>query len=786
MQNKNKQQGNNQNNQVPVFLGGHTPSSNIVVQEVILVPQVVPKKTIKKSFAQFSWLTEISTVSLVIGVLWLLSRVAIFLFRLPIVRKETPVRATTRPILAIKKRPPIPSPSLSRPSRKRQYQPAWPRLPKFAPVLSFALCCIIVLAPVWTASRIGTAQAHAETAKSLATGSVTDLMAGAEHLSAGNADLANTSFIAAQKQLHNANALLGGMPQELRTGLAFIPKTDASFSAVSELLSVAETLTSVSIVITGAVAEIQDSGVLGSSESEDIMQSIADATHQLEVATNTLLSLRVDDMPERYQAAWLTLHQSLPTLLAAVRTIDDAVATLTHLSGVNATQRILLIFQNNNELRAGGGFMGSYAVLDVVDGAITNVSFPGGGTYDVQGSLNELVIPPAALSLVANRWEFQDANWWYDWPTSAKKISWFYEHAGGSTVDAVVGIDATFVERLLEVVGPIPMPAYRLTITNENFVSEITDQVEQKYDKTVNKPKQILADLFPVLVANLTNKIQTGDLSLLTIFAEAAQQKHAMIYSRDSSIQTRITSLGWGGVVPTYEKETDSLAIVHTNIAGQKTDGKMLTRVLRDIVIGNDGSITANVSVERTHTGVKGDQYTGVRNVDYLRFYVPLGSQLISATGFGAPDKTLFVPAITGAKADELLNAERKAVIDPSSQTRMYNELGREVFANWLMVDPGQSATVNISYRLPWRLQCASSFLDWFAVKQKEPCQRFYTFAWESQPGSRGVTLEQNIALPGGTISTGKGPATSHYSESLIAESDVQTALTVSIPYNHE
>jgi hypothetical protein len=53
--------------------------------------------------------------------------------------------------------------------------------------------------------------------------------------------------------------------------------------------------------------------------------------------------------------------------LKTVLTIDKSVLKML---GQNQWQRYLVIFLNNNELRASGGFMGSYALVDIDRGQI--------------------------------------------------------------------------------------------------------------------------------------------------------------------------------------------------------------------------------------------------------------------------------------------------------------------------------------------------------------------------------------------------------------------------------
>jgi len=83
---------------------------------------------------------------------------------------------------------------------------------------------------------------------------------------------------------------------------------------------------------------------------------------------------------------------------------------------------------------------------------------PGGGTYDVQGQLLARVLPPGPLQLIADRWEFQDSNWALDFVAAANKIRYFWSKSGGPTMDGIITVNASFVEKLLELTGPVEVP----------------------------------------------------------------------------------------------------------------------------------------------------------------------------------------------------------------------------------------------------------------------------------------------------------------------------------------
>ena len=84
--------------------------------------------------------------------------------------------------------------------------------------------------------------------------------------------------------------------------------------------------------------------------------------------------------------------------------------------------------------------------------------------------------------------------------------------------------------------------------------------------------------------------------------------------------------------------------------------------------------------------------------------YVPLGSELISASGFSWPDEKVFrVPEPWTTKDETLKAVEKEIAIDPHSGTRVTAEFGKTAFGNWLITDPGATNRLQFTYRLPFK-----------------------------------------------------------------------------------
>ena len=152
--------------------------------------------------------------------------------------------------------------------------------------------------------------------------------------------------------------------------------------------------------------------------------------------------------------------------------------------------------------------MGSVAEVSFDRGSVKSIKVPPGGTYDIKGQLLAHVISPDPLHLINPHWQFQDSNWFPDFPTSARKMLWFWSKSGQPTQNGVISINASLVERILEITGPIDMPEYGKVIDKSNFMLETQKAVELEYDKQANTPKKFIGDLTQEMMKRLKSFVE--------------------------------------------------------------------------------------------------------------------------------------------------------------------------------------------------------------------------------------------------------------------------------------
>lgn len=467
-----------------------------------------------------------------------------------------------------------------------------------------------------------------------------------------------------------------------------------------------------------ALEEFSKYGSLALLDSKDLKQ--------------TIQKININNLPQEYREQFKDLKEKADFLSQNLEEIIDISSKMHELLGMSQDKRYLLIFQNNAELRASGGFLGSYAIVDLKEGGIKNLEVPAGGSYDTEGGMTVSVKAPKPLWLVNPLWHFWDANWWPDWPTTAKNLMWFYEKSGGSSVDGVITFTPTVLESLLEITGAIDMSEeYGVIIDSHNFWETVQKIVEhdnleisnpgetidfidsknaiesniplyQDLETNIdNKPKKIIGDLMVRILEILPEKLNKDNLGkIVSLLENNKQGKQFMLYFKDADLQAEVLKRNAGGEIK--EAPHDYLLVVNTNIAGQKTDRKMSEDISHVSQIDIDGKIVNKLNIKRQHEGIKNEALSGVRNVNWLRVYVPLGSKPLSASGFSEPDAKYFEEAEDSWLDSEFLADEDKAILDKKTGLKVYQENGKTVFAAWVMTDPGMSADIEISYELPF------------------------------------------------------------------------------------
>lgn len=374
----------------------------------------------------------------------------------------------------------------------------------------------------------------------------------------------------------------------------------------------------------------------------------------------------------------LVERQLLKRLGAEHQDLIDAVPILL---GFDEKRTYLFLFLNNTELRPGGGFIGTYAVVDVEKGRPYVQVVDGADELGNRAPASWQPTPPPILKreLKVDRWYFRDSNWSPDFAVSSERARTFYAGEGGvkaQDIDAVIAFTPTVIEHVLQKIGPVTVQG--IQFTSDNVTETLQREVEYDYAKrgvAFEERKQIMQPLFEEMLTRVAVDFFKESESYLSLAQALVDQKHILLYTQDESIHTRLASFDPFGRVK--ETENDYLLWVDANLAALKTDHAMHRHLVYEIQSTQD-SYKASATMHYDHRGTFDWRTTRYRT--YARVYVPVGASLEEA----------YVLTPYGKKS--------------ISRVDEGMEQGKQWFGTFLEIEPGDKKAIKFVYTLPKKI----------------------------------------------------------------------------------
>lgn len=372
---------------------------------------------------------------------------------------------------------------------------------------------------------------------------------------------------------------------------------------------------------------------------------------------------------------WMTRYSDAPDSLFSNEFTGD-LATLAKLASAfmntGGEERVFLVlFQNNMELRPGGGFIGSFGILKVKDGSVT--SFASHDVVNFDGRIPDTVPAPYPLpeTLGVRSLKLRDSNVSPDWSVNAKAAEDFYKMGKGEEeLDGVIGITTNVLSSFLSVVGPVEVPGYPGEYDAETGVLDLEYQVEQAFYKqgiTRGERKSIMNLLGNIILERAKGLSFAGKYDLFKVVLDDLHKKDIQISFHDEALQDIVRSAGWSGEI-NRDWDGDYLMAVDSNMNSFKTDYRMRRKM--DYTVDLSGKAPkATLVVTYEHTAKEKDYMTKDYQ-SFSRIYVPEGSWLESVSGNAKP-------AVFGS------------------------ELGKKYFGAIIQIPLGATRSVTWNYVLP-------------------------------------------------------------------------------------
>jgi hypothetical protein len=421
------------------------------------------------------------------------------------------------------------------------------------------------------------------------------------------------------------------------------------------------------------------------------------------------------------------LKRDLPGWQKTIQTGLHLMDVWPDLVSGTAPKQILIVIQNNGELRPTGGFIDGIALASFRNGSLVNLDFQ--DTYALDSKLQGFVAPPALLEkyLGESSWFLRDANWDPDFSRSAEQIAWFYEKETGIKADAVIGVNLSTLTSVLEVTGPITLDSRKETVSAVNLTDKLLFLSNAETDKEAsNYPTLELFQIFG-------EKLSQGQVSLpalASILGKSVTNDQIQFFARDRDLQLKLERLNWTGSIsakPCYSQFAEAGCVAETfalneaNIGINKVNFLLDRSLNQQVSIDEQGRLEHTIEVEYRNLSSTSSWPGG----DYralVRFYAPAGSQVEQISLNGLP-----------------IGMEESVLAAPGIQEHAFP----------LLVRVGETVQLKISLRSPniLNIQSKTSALS---------------ISWENQPGTGATPFRLTVSFPDALLAEAVNEATAN------------------------
>jgi hypothetical protein len=387
-----------------------------------------------------------------------------------------------------------------------------------------------------------------------------------------------------------------------------------------------------------------------------------------------------------------TLKLTADQTATAVRDAKPLIKTLPSLLGEQEAKRYLVLFQNDKELRATGGFLTAYAIFSIDKGIIKFEKSD--DIYPLDDSIrNKPKAPEPILKYLPKVYtlNLRDSNLSPDFLESMKTFEEMYSRSTmKEDVDGIIAIDTHVLVNTVKILDD-QIQAGGQTFTTQNDPRCDCPQIIYELENDISRPvnyiktdrKSIIGDLISaIMVKALSSSPQQYWGPLFQSIIAQTQQKHIMFKLYDEQAQQGIQALNAAGQIRPFEG--DYLHINEVNFSGAKVNIFMEQTVDNEYKVEKDGTITKTLTIKYKNPFPpsdcnleRGGLCLNAEYRDWIRIYVPKGSELVDSKG---------------------------------SQVKMttYEDLGKTVFEGFVTVRPKGVGTLTLTYKLPFKLENGS------------------------------------------------------------------------------
>lgn len=445
---------------------------------------------------------------------------------------------------------------------------------------------------------------------------------------------------------------------------------------------------------------------------DDNQYLLKEGTYKMSLAQNLITTANTKNFPTPIKNIISDYKDLVIQINNVVKPLEQISQFMPSLLGLNERTRYLILLQDNGELRSTGGWISSYAIVAIEDGQIRELFVD--DIYNAQAALNlkgySYRTPNSLVRALQNTsYSFPLVNWDPNLDNTMLSSEQFvYDLGKGNSIDGLITVDMTFIQKLLDKWGGIQVAGESELINSENLYANIFETYSGEAPNDVRK-STFLTDFFSAVITKIFSSTFVENKDLYTVTSESLNEKHMLFTFKNSMARAYADQNGWDG---NLDSKFDSAPIqIDWNWGNNKTNLYIKKNHTLNINIKDESTIDYTYQVAIQNDSTK-NEYPQGEYKNYVRVYIPYNATVTGIKG------------MTNNKYD------------------IYEESGYKVIAGWFNIPIKETMTLEIRYRVT-----KDSNSSIFALEKNET---HYTFDINiyKQPGSKKDSYNLTLTYP--------------------------------------
>lgn len=377
--------------------------------------------------------------------------------------------------------------------------------------------------------------------------------------------------------------------------------------------------------------------ILETDKNSQEKKEVRDRIDKLKLETDQMLkssSSLLQKFDFRFRKVW-SLREKLIKTKEALSQVQKLLSHTGEILAETEEKNYLVLFQNNMEIRPGGGFIGSFAILTFRDFTLENIRIE--DVYQADGQLEAHIEPPQPIKkyLEQPHWFLRDSNFSPDFKENFATAEFFLaKELNLSNFDGGAAITTTAVKYLLNAFGDVYLSDYDEVINSENFYIKTQTQVERDFFPGSIQKRTFLSSLVRMLLI----KLESASFRKLGLaLKRSLDEKQIVLYFKDEGIQQDIDLFAWNGriIIPKcaapgqdqagQECLLDVVFPIDANLGVNKANFFVKRLINLKVSVKDDGEIDNFLSLTFKNDS-PGEVFPSGTYKNYFQLYLPAAS----------------------------------------------------------------------------------------------------------------------------------------------------------------